>query len=65
MGNEGYIASTTHNGDLNWAIFSTFSNPIHRAEVKNDHLICYGDTGTIITIDLNNITKIEVTHQEN
>lgn len=61
MGNEGFIASTTLNGDLNWAIFFTFSNPIHKAEVKNHHLICYGSPGlVVIDIDLNNITKIKV-----
>jgi hypothetical protein len=65
MGNEGYIASTTLNGDLNWALFSTFSNPIERAEVINNQLICYGDTGCVIQIDLKNITRIEVSHEEN
>ncbi len=64
MGNEGYIASTAFSGVLNWAIFFTFSNPIHKAEVKNHHLICYGDSGTIIDIDLSNITKVKVTHQD-
>ena len=63
MGNEGYIASTTLSGELNWAIFFTFSNPINKAEVINEHLICYGDTGTIIEIDLTNISKIKVTDQ--
>ncbi len=64
MGNEGYIASTTLAGELNWAIFFTFSNPINKAEVIDKHLICYGDTGAIIKMDLNNITKIKVI-QEN
>ncbi|WP_025663117.1 hypothetical protein [Aquimarina megaterium] len=63
MGNEGYVASTTVNGELNWAIFFTFSNPIHKVEVIGTHLVCYGDTGTIIDIDLNNITKIKITDQ--
>ncbi|WP_108870055.1 hypothetical protein [Aquimarina aquimarini] len=63
MGNEGYIASIALNGELNWVIFFTFSNPINKAEVKNEHLICYGDTGAIIDIDLNNITKIEIVEQ--
>ncbi|QKX04046.1 hypothetical protein HN014_03705 [Aquimarina sp. TRL1] len=63
MGNEGYVASTTRNGDLNWAIFFTFSNPIYKAEVIDKHLICYGNTGTIIDIDLKKITKIKVTEQ--
>lgn len=63
MGNEGYVASTALNGVLNWAIFFTFSNPIHKAEVKDHHLICYGDSGTIIDIDLKKITKIKVTQQ--
>lgn len=63
MGNEGFIASTTLNGDLNWAIFFTFSNPISKAEVTDNHLICYGDTGAIININLNNITEIKVIQQ--
>lgn len=66
MGNEGYIASTTLAGVLNWAIFFTFSNPIHKAEVINEHLICYGDSGVIkIDIDLNTMTKIKVTLNNN
>ncbi|WP_299247397.1 hypothetical protein [uncultured Aquimarina sp.] len=60
MGNEGYVASLNEDKTLDWSIFFTFSNPIHKAEVKNEHLICYGDTGAIIDIDLNNITKIKV-----
>ena len=63
MGNEGFIASTHLNGALNWAIFFTFSNPIHRAEVMDDLLTCYGDTGAVIEINLNNITQIKVTEQ--
>lgn len=61
MGNEGYIASTKLTGELNWAIFFTFSSPIHKVEVIDEHLICYGDSGTVMAIDLNNITKIKVT----
>ncbi|NOQ75241.1 MAG: hypothetical protein GQ574_24730 [Crocinitomix sp.] len=60
MGNEGYVASTKLNGELNWAIFFTFSNPIHKAEVIDEHLICYGDTGAIIAINLKNITDIKI-----
>lgn len=60
MGNEGFVASTSASGILNWAVFFTFSNPIQKAEVKDKHLLCYGDTGVIIDIDLNNITKIKV-----
>jgi len=65
MGNEGYIASTTLKGDLNWAIFFTFSNPIHKAEVIDNHLICYGDSGTIIDVDLIDLTKIKVKQLNN
>lgn len=64
MGNEGYVASTSLSGNLNWAIFFTFSNPIHKAEVINNHLICSGDTGCIIDIDLNTITNIKITQQD-
>ncbi len=62
MGNEGYIASTTLKGELNWSMFFTFSNPIHKAEIIEGKLICYGDTGTKITIDLNELTKVKVEH---
>ncbi len=62
MGNEGYIASTNLNGELNWSIFFTFSNPICKAEIVKDQLICYGDTGTRISIDLNELTNIKVDH---
>jgi len=60
MGNEGFVASTTLIGELNWAIFFTFSNPICKAEVIDESLICHGDSGAIINIDLNNITEIKV-----
>jgi hypothetical protein len=60
MGNEGYVASTKLNGELNWSIFFTFSNPIHRAEVINNQLICYGDTGTKISINLSDLTQIKI-----
>lgn len=60
MGNEEYIASTTLAGELNWSIFFTFSNPICKAEVIDNQLICYGDTGTRIQIDLNELTRIKV-----
>lgn len=51
MGNEGYIASTKLNGELNWSIFFTFSNPICKAEIKDQQLICYSDSGIKISID--------------
>lgn len=60
MGNEGYVASTALTGELNWSIFFTFSNPIHRAEIVDDLLICYGDTGTRIKIKLAELTNINV-----
>ena len=60
MGNEGYIASTTKEGLLNWSIFFTFSNPICKAEVIENKLICYGDGGIKITIDLNELSNIKV-----
>ncbi|WP_299113069.1 hypothetical protein [uncultured Winogradskyella sp.] len=60
MGNEGYIASTKLNGELNWSIFFTFSNPISKAEIIENRLVCYGHSGTIINIDLNELSKIKV-----
>lgn len=61
MGNEGFIASTSPNNILDWAIFFTFSNPIYKAEVRDEHLICYSDNGVIIDIDLKRISKIQIT----
>lgn len=61
MGNEGYIASTTLNGELNWSIFFTFSNPICKVEIIEGKLICYGDSGTKISIDKNELTQIKIT----
>ncbi|MBF7093259.1 hypothetical protein IUY40_17130 [Flavobacterium sp. ALJ2] len=60
MGHEGFIASTNKNGDLNWAIFFTFSNPIFSAEIKNDELICISELETKITIQLKDLTKISI-----
>ncbi len=60
MGNEGYIASTTLAGELNWSIFFTFSNPICKAEIIDGQLVCYGDSGIKISIQLNDLTKIKV-----
>ena len=59
MGNEGFITSTDKNNKLNWAIFFTFSNPIIKAEITNDELICTSDA-TTISIQLKNLTKISV-----
>jgi len=60
MGNEGYIASVKLNGELKWSIFFTFSNPICKAEIIDNHLICYGDTGTKININLKELHKIKI-----
>ncbi|MEE9406956.1 MAG: hypothetical protein V3V28_02655 [Polaribacter sp.] len=59
MGNEGFIASTKLNGELNWSIFFTFSNPIFKAEVINNLPIC-NNSDTKITIDLNELTNIKI-----
>ncbi len=61
MGNEGYVASITADNQLNWSIFFTFSNPIIKAEVVGRKLVCYGDTGVVIEIDLDELTSISVT----
>lgn len=60
MGNEGFIASTTKDGSLSWSLFFTFSNPIVKAEIHSNKLVCHGDTGMRITIDLNELTHIEI-----
>lgn len=45
---------------LNWSMFFTFSNPINKAEIIGRHLICYGDTGMAITINIDELTKVKV-----
>ena len=60
MGNEGYVASTTRNGELNWSIFFTFSNPICKAKIVDHQLVCHGDTGLVLTVDLSNLTNIQI-----
>ncbi|WP_433812906.1 hypothetical protein [Flavobacterium johnsoniae] len=60
MGNEGFIASIDKDNQVNWGIFFTFSNPIIKAEIINDQLICISDLETKISIQLKNLTKISV-----
>lgn len=60
MGNEGFVACIDQDDKLIWSIFFDFSNPINKVEVINDSLICYGDTGVIIYIDLNALHKITI-----
>ena len=60
MGNEGYVASIGTDNTLNWSIFFTFSNPIKKAEIIDRQLICYGDTGMVITIEIDELTKVKV-----
>lgn len=64
MGNEGYVASLNLNGELNWSVFFTFSNPIDRAKIEDDYLICCGDTGTVVKINLEKLTDIKVSYEE-
>ena len=63
MGNEGYVASVNNDNTLKWSIFFTFSNPIMSAEIKDSDLLCYGEKGCVIKINLNNLTEIEVIHK--
>ena len=60
MGNEGFVASVDADGNLNWSIFFTFSNPIVGAEIDGEHLVCFGETGTVVRIDLRELTQIDV-----
>jgi hypothetical protein len=64
MGNEGHISSVDENGNLNWGLFSTFSNPICRAEKLDDHLICYGDNGIKITINRHCLYEITISEYD-
>lgn len=63
MGNEGFVASTNKNGILNWGIFFTFSNPIYEAEIQGEILICKSDNDIQVAIQLNDLTKIQITYQ--
>ncbi|WP_163395860.1 hypothetical protein [Flavobacterium limi] len=60
MGNEGFVASTDRDNQLKWAIFFTFSNPILKAEIVNNELICISELETKISIHLNNVTRISI-----
>ena len=60
MGNEGFVASTSKNEDLNWGIFFTFSNPIFNVNIINDELICFSELEIEIKVQLNNLTKISI-----
>lgn len=63
MGNEGFVASTNNNGELNWGIFFTFSNPIQQTEVQGKKMLCESDSGDVlIAIKLNELTKIDITY---
>ncbi|WP_299435673.1 hypothetical protein [uncultured Aquimarina sp.] len=64
MGNEGYVASLNEDKTLDWSIFFTFSNPIIKAKVAVNYLICYGDTGCVIKINLDNLTEINVSYED-
>lgn len=60
MGNEGYVASVNAAGELNWSAFFTFSNPICRAHVMDGWLVCHGDTGCRIRMNLSDLTNVDV-----
>ncbi len=60
MGNEGFVASTTLDNQLNWSMFFDFSNPINKAEIIDDKLICYGDTGVKIFINLEKLHDVKI-----
>ena len=62
MGNEGYVASTTAEGDLNWSLFFTNSNPIMRAHMEGRTIVAKGETGFIARINIDNPAGISVTH---
>lgn len=64
MGNEGYVASITKDNKLNWSLFSTVSNPIMKAEMQGRTLICYGQTGYVAKISIDDLTQVSVTHRD-
>lgn len=63
MGNEGHVASVTPDNHLNWSLFFTNSNPIIRAEMQGRTLVCYGETGFIAKINIDNPANISVAHE--
>jgi hypothetical protein len=62
MGNEGFVAAIEPGGSLHWAIFFTFSNPVCKAEVSGNLLVCTGDSGFRISIRLDDLTKIDISN---
>ena len=61
MGNEGFVASVGPDNTLNWSLFSVFSNPIMKAEMKDRTLICHGETGLQMAINIDNPTNVKIT----
>ena len=62
MGNEGFVAATDVNG-LVWAFFSSESNPFNNLELVGEKLKAYSDS-QVYSIDLNNLTNIEVIYHQ-
>ena len=60
MGNEGYVASLGPDNVLNWSLFSTFSNPIIRAEMDDRTIICSGETGLKMRINIDNPIDVQI-----
>jgi hypothetical protein len=61
MGNEGFVASINQDKSLNWGIFFTFSNPIMKAEIIENVLICESEyEGCKIYIEMDDLTKIKI-----
>ncbi|WP_099222202.1 hypothetical protein [Listeria costaricensis] len=61
MGNEGFIAHTDQQYQLQWGIFFVQTNPIRRVEIHHDNLIAINEHEELqIQINLKNLTEITV-----
>ena len=64
MGNEGFIASIeANNRKLQWALFSSESNPFIQLKMNENILEAYS-TLMIYRVDINNPTNVEIIRME-
>ena len=64
MGNEGFIAATDTDNNLLWSALFDFSNPINRAHLDGDTLVCRGDGGITIRMPLAALHNITISLPE-
>lgn len=64
MGNEGFIARTTKDNVLKWAIYFTNSNPFYKIKIINDIIYAYSSLDLVYKVDIHNLEKITIEYQE-